>query len=97
MYYGLTGSYSGPEVGFGEIAIDLLQARFWPINKGGRSVAKSAFIAANPTRVEKLTAQPIISSPSHLVRRPGIASPDRSHESISTGRGNVQEAFQTRV
>ena len=27
--HGLLGSYSGPEVGFGEIAIDLLQARFW--------------------------------------------------------------------
>jgi hypothetical protein len=27
--HGQTGSYSGPEVGLEEIAIDLLQARFW--------------------------------------------------------------------
>ena len=29
---GSIGSYSGPEVGFAEIAIDLLQARFVPTN-----------------------------------------------------------------
>jgi hypothetical protein len=27
--HGQPGSYSGPEVGFEEIAIDLRQARFW--------------------------------------------------------------------
>ena len=29
MDEGLTGSYSGPEVGFEEISIDLPQAHFW--------------------------------------------------------------------
>jgi hypothetical protein len=29
---GQTGSYSGSEVGFAEIAVDLLQARFWITN-----------------------------------------------------------------
>jgi len=29
---GQSGGYPWPEVGFGEIAIDLLQARFWMIS-----------------------------------------------------------------
>ena len=33
MGEGLTGSHSGPEVGFEEIAIDLLQARFWIVTE----------------------------------------------------------------
>jgi hypothetical protein len=31
--HGQPGSYSGPEVGFAEIAIDLLQARLWPTSE----------------------------------------------------------------
>ena len=32
-----------PEVGYGEISIDLLQARFWPTKDVGSSVAINAF------------------------------------------------------
>jgi hypothetical protein len=42
------GSYSGPEVLFGEITIDLLESRFWPITRD-RSVATSPFVGTNPT------------------------------------------------
>ena len=39
----LTGSYSGPEVGIEEAAMDLPEARFWPTKDVGCSVAISAF------------------------------------------------------
>jgi hypothetical protein len=31
-YYEPSGTYCGPEVGFAEIAVDLLQARYWIVS-----------------------------------------------------------------
>src|SRR5207245_9361531 len=46
---GLTGSYSGPEVGFAEINIDLLEARFWP--RGSAEGLKDYFRIADKPEV----------------------------------------------
>ncbi len=42
----LARNYSGPEVGFGEIAIDFLQARFWIASGLGMTRRESIGLAA---------------------------------------------------
>ena len=45
---GLTANCSGPEVGFGEIAIDVREARFWTANEALTDVRITSRIADNP-------------------------------------------------
>jgi len=39
--HGLTGSYSGPEVGFGEIILEVPEACFWPVTDHTSNARKS--------------------------------------------------------
>jgi hypothetical protein len=44
--HGLTGSYSGPEVGFGEIILEVPEACFWPVTDHTSKARKSCDIGS---------------------------------------------------
>jgi hypothetical protein len=56
------GSYSGPEVLFGEITIDLLEARFWiasALPTMLKLMATSPFIGTNLIKVPEPSLSPL--------------------------------------